>query len=97
LLLFGLQVYISETIVFATDEDSSYCDGDHDKGVRDYIGIVIYLFFNDRSSSTFTCVNVNCRNKDTMAVQKRWNGIKIVKRSQDQALLYYEYRYILKN
>jgi hypothetical protein len=47
-------------------------------------------------SSTFTCVNVNCRNKDTMAVQKRWNGIKIVKRSQDLALLYYEYRYICK-
>lgn len=29
-----------------------------------------------------------------MAVQRRWNGIKIVKRSEDQGLLYYETRYI---
>ena len=30
-----------------------------------------------------------------MAVQRRSNGIKVVKRSEDQALLYYEYRYLV--
>ena len=56
---------------------------------------ILELWFestNNRLSSTFNCVNFKCRNKDMMAVQRQLNGIKVVKRSEDLKLLYYEYR-----